>query len=182
MKNLTYLAAASILFLGVSACNNQKDASADATEATSNNQEMVVVEKPAVKSGKYINLSTGQDVYIISDSISGVAIDSLSRSPIQFYYDPITLDTLYANGLIVNNMLINDGDGKYRLDDTKIKIDGDEIKIKNGDSKIKIDGDDMKIKDENGKIKIDDNEEFKSKDANGKVKIDEKGMKVKPNN
>ena len=182
MKNLTYLAAASILFLGASACNNQKDASADATEASNNNQEMAVVQKPVVKSGKYINLSTGQDVYIISDSISGIAIDSLSRSPIQFYYDPVTLDTLYANGLVVNNMLINDGDGKYRLDDTKIKIDGDEIKIKNGGSKIKIDGDDMKIKDPNGKTKVDDNEEFKSKDANGKVKIDEKGMKVKPNN
>ena len=184
MKNLTYLAAASILFLGVSACNNQKDASADtdSTEAINDNQEMVVAEKPAVKSGKYINLSTGKDVYIISDSLSGVAIDSLSRSPIMFYYNPITLDTLYANGLVVNNMLINDGDGKYRLDDTKIKIDGDEIKIKNGDSKIKIDGNDMKIKDANGKTKVDDNEEFKTKDADGKVKIDEERIKVKPSN
>jgi hypothetical protein len=182
MKNLTCLAAASILLLGVSACNNQKNASADATEAINNNNEMTVVDKPIIKAGKYINLSTGADVYIIRDSISGVAIDSLSRNPVQFYYDPITLDTLFANGLVVNNMLINDGDGKYRLDDTKIKIDGDEIKIKNGDSKIKIDGDDRKIKDENGKIKVDDNEEFKSKDANGKVKIDEKGMKVKPSN
>jgi len=166
MKNLTYLAAASILFLGVSACNNQKGASDDESSTNVDNQEMTVVDKPVVRSGQYINLSTGEDVYIISDSISGVAIDSISRSPIQFYYDPITLDTLFANGLIVNNMLINDGDGKYRLDDTKIKIDGDEIKIKTGDSKIKIDGDDMKTKDENSKTKVDDNEEIKVKPRN----------------
>lgn len=182
MKNLTYIAALAILFLGATACNNQKDASADASEATEDNQEMVVVDKPTVKAGKYINLTTGEDVYIISDTLTGVAIDSLSRSPIMFYYDPITLDTLYANGFVVNNMLINEGDGKYRLDDTKIKIDGDEIKIKTGDSKIKIDGDDMKIKDENGKTKVDDNEEFKTKDADGKVKIDEDGGKSKPKN
>lgn len=180
MKNSIYTIAAALLILGVSACNNQKEASDD--QSTEGTDEMVVVSKPVIKSGKYIDLSTGSEVYIINDTLTGVAIDSISRTPVQFYYDPVTLDTLYANGFVVNNMLINEGDGKYKLDDTKIKIDGDEIKIKTGNSKIKIDGDDMKMKDENGKTKVDDNEEFKSKDENGKVKIDEEGMKVKPSN
>lgn len=40
---------------------------------------------------------------------------------------------------------------------TKVKRDGDEIKIKFPDGdKIKIDGDEMKIKDEDGKVKIED--------------------------
>jgi RNase P/RNase MRP subunit p29 len=57
-------------------------------------------------------------------------------------------------------------DGKWMLDETKVKRDGDKIKIKYEDgTKIKIDGEEMKLKDEDGKIKIDGD-----------------SIKVKPNN
>jgi hypothetical protein len=109
-----------------------------------------------VKSGSYVNLNTGENVYVIPDPITGVAIDSITQIPIEFYYNPITLDTIYQNGLTVNHMLINLGDGKYKLDDMKIKIDGDEIKIKTDTSKIKVDGTDMKVKSGDQKTKITD--------------------------
>ena len=64
-------------------------------------------------------------------------------------------DTLYQTGIVVNHAIMR-ADGKWMLDDTKIKRDGDQIKIKFPDGdKIKVDGDEMKSKDEDGKIKVD---------------------------
>ncbi len=139
------------------ACNNAKNTSEE-SDSTMNGSEdgMMIVEKPTVQAGEYVNLSTGQKVYVIADPMTGVAIDSITQIPIEFYYNPITLDTIYQNGLRVNNMLINLGDGKYKLDDMKIKIDGDEIKIKSDSSKVKIDGTEMKIKSGDQKTKVTD--------------------------
>ncbi|MBU0697449.1 MAG: hypothetical protein KKE39_13140 [Bacteroidetes bacterium] len=139
------------------ACNNAKNTSNESDSTINTSEEgMMKVDKPTVKSGSYVNLSTGKKVYVIPDPITGVAIDSITQIPIEFYYNPITLDTIYQNGLTVNHMLINLGNGKYKLDDMKIKIDGDEIKIKTDTSKIKIDGTDMKIKSGDQKTKITD--------------------------
>jgi hypothetical protein len=140
------------------ACNNkQKSASKEADSSVNrSNDGMVTIKKSTVKSGSYVNLNTGENVYVIPDPITGVAIDSITQIPIEFYYNPITLDTIYQNGLTVNHMLINLGDGKYKLDDMKIKIDGDEIKIKTDTSKIKVDGTDMKVKSGDQKTKITD--------------------------
>ncbi|MBC7652944.1 MAG: hypothetical protein H7098_00555, partial [Oligoflexus sp.] len=138
---LGMMAAVSIL----TACNNdKKDASknGDSTSVSMDaNDSMTTMDKPVVKPGKYKNLSTGEDIEITRDETTGIAVDSKTQLPVQFYYDPITLDTLYQNGMKVNNMLVSLGDGKYKLDDMKIKIDGDEIKIKTDTSKIKIDND-----------------------------------------
>ena len=145
------------------ACNNNKnnDAEDDSTmyEALSNED----MNDSEVVPGKYVNLSTNEEVYIIRDSTTGVAIDSITMIPVEFYYDPVSRDTLYQTGMRVNNMLIKEGEGKYKLDDTKIKIDGDEMKIKDDSSKLKIDGDEMKIKTPDGKTKIDDDGEVKVK-------------------
>lgn len=140
------------------ACNNNQKSTSKEVDSTRNgsNDGMITIKKSTVKSGTYVNLSTGQKVYVIADPITGVAIDSITQIPIEFYYNPITLDTIYQNGLTVNHMLINLGNGKYKLDDMKIKIDGDEIKIKTDTSKIKIDGTDMKIKSGDQKTKITD--------------------------
>jgi len=175
---LSLLMAASVF----AACNNNKNASEDADSMANVSEDgMVMVEKPTVKSGEYVNLSTGEKVYVIPDPITGVAIDSITQIPIEFYYDPITLDTLYQNGLPVNNMLVSLGDGKYKLDDMKIKIDSDKIKIKTDTSKIKVDGEEMKIKSGDEKTKI-DGSEMKMKSDDGKVKVEDDGTKVKPAN
>jgi len=173
------LAALAIVF---TACNNDKKIEDNNTESANvDNDGMVVVAKPTVKEGEYVSLISGEKVNIIADPTTGIAVDSKTQIPVEFYYDPITLDTLYQNGMVVNRMLIKEGDGKYKLDDMKIKIDGDEIKIKTDTSKIKIDGDDMKIKSGDDKTKMDE-QQMKVKSEEGKVKIDEEGVKVKPSN
>ena len=165
-----------LIAMAAVACNNdaKEDVNESTTDANYNEVDadgMKRVAKPVVKPGKYIDLTTGTEVEIIADPTTGIAINSGTQIPVQFYYDPVTLDTIYQNGLVVNSMLINEGDGKYRLDDMKIKIDGDEIKIKTDTSKLKIDGGDMKYKTDGEKIKVDD-DEIKIKDAKGKTKID----------
>ncbi|MDP1795813.1 MAG: hypothetical protein Q8K53_00720, partial [Daejeonella sp.] len=83
------------------------------------------------------------------------AIDSIKKVPVEFYLNNAG-DTLFQNGLVVNHAIMK-ADGKWMLDETKIKRDGDQIKIKFEDGdKIKIDGEDMKIKDADGKIKVED--------------------------
>lgn len=172
-----------IIGLGaLASCNNDKSASTDVDSTMDVNSDgMVRVEKPTVRSGEYVNLSSGQKVYIIADPATGIAVDSITQIPVEFYYDPITLDTIYQNGLVVNRMLINQGDGKYKLDDMKIKIDGDEIKIKTDSTKIKMDKDTYKEKTSDGKTKITD-DAAKMKSDDGKVKVTEDNVKVKPNN
>lgn len=110
---------------------------------------------------KYQNLASGEKVYIIKDSVSGVAIDSITREPVLLYVDLDTRDTIYGTtGKIVNNAVIRNEDGTYIVDESKLKIDGAEINVGQGegDVKIKIDGDEMKIKTDDKKIKIDGDE------------------------
>jgi hypothetical protein len=175
-----------LLAVATVACNNDSrndtsDLTTDSSTTELDENGMTRVPTPVVKAGKYVDLTTGEEIEVIADPVTGIALNSKTQIPVQFYYDPITLDTIYQNGLVVNTMLIKEGDGKYRLDDMKIKIDGDEIKIKTDSSKLKIDGGDMKFKSGDNKIKTDD-DEFKAKDANGKVKIDDGEIKTKPTN
>lgn len=136
------------------ACNSNpnKDMASDSTAYEST---MTTQTEAKVIPGSYTDLNSGKTVYIISDPQTGWAIDSISRVPVEFYIDN-SGDTLFQSGLVVNNAIMK-ADGKWMLDETKIKRDGDKIKIKFPDGdKIKIDGDNMKIKDEGGKTKIED--------------------------
>lgn len=111
------------------------------------------------KDAKFKNLATNEIVYVIKDSVSGEAIDSINKEPVLFYVDLETKDTINGKtGEVVNNAIIRTGDGTYVLDETKIKVADTEITIPSGDVKIKVDGDEMKIKTDEKKIKIDGNE------------------------
>jgi len=86
--------------------------------------------------------------------------------PVKFYVNTNTGDTIYGKGrFVVNGYIVRGEDGTYKLDDAKVKIDGDEIKIKDGDSKLKIDDDEMKFK-------KDDDYKAKSEGDSVKVKDD----------
>jgi hypothetical protein len=137
------------------ACNSKpnKETSSDSTayetSTTTGSTEAKVIP------GTYKDLNTGKTVYIISDPQTGYAVDSITRVPVEFYIDN-SGDTLYQNGLVVNNA-VTKADGKWMLDETKVKTNGDKMKIKyeNGD-KIKVNGSEMKSKDADGKIKVED--------------------------
>ncbi len=177
------------IFLGLAvtamlatACSNDKKTDETVNDDSySNDEGMVNAPKPEVREGEYVNLVSGEKVAIVRDSITGIAIDSKTQIPVEFYYDPVTLDTIYQNGMVVNGLLVKEGEGKYRLNDMKIKIDGDEIKIKSDSSKLKIDGDEMKMKTGDNKMKI-DGPDGKIKTEDTKMKVDNGEMKVKPRN
>ena len=164
------------------ACNNAQKAGDDSDTTVYNSDEgLTTVSKPEVKEGDYVNLISGEKVSIVRDPVTGIAVDSKTQIPVEFYYDPITLDTMYQSGMVVNRLLIKEGEGKYKLDNMKIKIDGDEIKIKTDSSKLKIDGDKMKMKSGDDKMKV-DGEDGKIKTSDTKIKVEDGETKVKPKN
>ncbi|MEJ7780448.1 MAG: hypothetical protein WKF68_12760 [Daejeonella sp.] len=165
MKNSLKILSAAMLSATFVACNSNPDG-ATTTDSTSmeSSSSMSMETEARVIPGSYTNLNTGKTVYIVSDPQTGWAIDSITRVPVEFYTNN-SGDTLFQTGLVVNQAIMQ-SDGKWMLDETKIKRDGNEIKIKYEDgSKVKMDGDDLKIKGEDGK-----------------VKVDEDTTKVKPNN
>ena len=99
------------------------------------------------------------------------------------FVDVSTGDTLYGpSGTIVNNALIQT-DGTWKLDEAKIKRDGDKVKIKTADEKLKMEDDEMKLKDGTSKLKTDE-DESKTKTPSTKEKSDmeDNESKTKPRN
>lgn len=137
------------------ACNSNPDG-VTTTDSTSmeSSSSMSMETEATVIPGSYTDLNSGKTVYIVSDPQTGWAIDSITRVPVEFYTNN-SGDTLFQTGLVVNQAIMK-SDGKWMLDETKIKRDGDKIKIKYEDgSKMKMDGDELKIKGEDGKVKVD---------------------------
>ena len=163
--------AASVAFF--TSCSNMSE-----TESTTSDSLSVegntVMTAPAASG--FIDPVTG--VAVTRDEATGFYINA-SGEPVEFYVDAMTMDTFYGKtGQNVNNAIIHDGDD-WRLDEAKIKVDGDEIKIKNADgSKTKIEDDEIKIKDANGKAKM-DGDETKIKTGDTKIKSSAEGTKVK---
>ena len=158
------------------ACNNDgttanNDSTADMDMSTTAGTEA------QVEPGTYVDLTTGKEVYIIRDEETGYATDSIAKVPVEFYVNTSTRDTIFRTGMVVNNLIVEE-DGKWKLDETKVKIDGDEIKIKDGDSKVKIDGEESKVKDGDYKKKV-DGDDVKIKDGDSKTKIEDGEVKQK---
>ncbi|SKB83978.1 hypothetical protein [Daejeonella lutea] len=157
MKNLLKVLSFAVVSSAIVACSN-KNAEDGATDTTmmSESTEMTTTSTAQVVPGSYTNLSTGKTVYIVADPTTGWAVDSITKVPVEFYIDN-SGDTLFQTGVVVNNAIMK-SDGKWTLDETKIKRDGDDIKIKNEDgSKVKIEADgDMKTKTDAGKVKVED--------------------------
>ena len=180
MKSIHGLLMGATITFALMACNNDErtanaateDADVDMTTTTTSTAREVVP-------GTYVDLNSGSEIYIIRDKTSGYATDSIAKVPVDFYINTSTNDTLYRTGMVVNNMLIEE-EGKWKLDETKVKVDGDEIKIKDGDSKVKIDGDESKTKDGDYKKKV-DGDDVKIKDGDSKIKIED-GVVTKKKN
>lgn len=170
MKNSLKILSVSLVAVLMS-CNN-KTKTADATSDSISMADVKAISAASeVIPGSYINLRTGKTVYIVKDAKTGYAVDSIEQIPVDFYINTATNDTLYMTGLVVNNAIIREEDGTWKLDETKIKIDGDKSKIKNGDYKEKINGEESKIKDGDYKEKV-DGEEGKIKDDDSKIKME----------
>jgi len=110
----------------------------------------------ACKHGRYYDLTAGRYIEVEKDD-RGQVINSKTHKPVHIYVDTKTNDTIYgATGKVINGYVVKTEDGKYKYEgddeykvkysDYKKKVDGDEVKIKDGDTKIKIDDGEKKIK------------------------------------
>lgn len=174
MKPIHGLLTGAAITFALMSCNSKHSADGDASsdsivESTDMSTTTTTATSHKVTAGNYLDLNSGKKVYIIPDSGSGYATDSIAKVPIEFYINPETNDTLDRTGMVVNNMLVQE-DGKWKLDETKVKIDGDKMKMKDGDSKTKINGDESKVKDGDYKQKM-DGDDGKIKDGDTKIKI-----------
>jgi hypothetical protein len=172
-KSFSLLSAA--LLLAFTSCNNNKNNTADTdTLSTSTESQSTMSTSNAsyeVKPGNYVDLKTGKKIYVVRDPQTGYAIDSIARTPIEFYFDPTTHDTIYQTGMIVNNSLVKTPKGDWTLsEDAKMKADGDKMKMKDGDTKIKVNGDESKVKSGDYKQKVDNDGSTKTKDGDTKTK------------
>lgn len=184
MKKL-FLSFAALSLLGFTACKNDTttgesamDSTAAATEMADNS--MTTTTTTRTFDGTYTDLSTGKSVQVRRDDSKGYMVDASTGAPIEFFVDMNTRDTFYGKtGTVVNNAIMMD-EGTYKLDDAKIKWDGEELKVKGDDSKEKITNDEYKYKDGDTKIKDNENE-YKAKSGDAKLKANEDGYKYKDN-
>jgi hypothetical protein len=125
----------------------------------------------------YIDLRTGQPVDLYYSPKNNMTYSIITNEPVDYYVNLATGDTVYGRGrYIVNNYLVRSADGMYSLDDKRIKIDRNEIKMKDGNMKFKMDKGKMKMKDEDGKWKM-DKDNSKMKTGGMKMKTDSSKMK-----
>ena len=129
----------------------------------------------------YRDLNTGETIDIWYDAVGIRTLNKKTGTPVEFYINTSTNDTVFGRGrFVVNSYVIKGEDGKWKLDDGKVKVDGDELKVKVGDQKFKIDGDDVKIKGNGVKAKTEDGEiKVKSKDGKAKYENDKTKVKTK---
>jgi len=128
---------------------------------------------------RYLDLNTRQPVELYYDPKARRTYSSITNEPVEFYVDMSTGDTIYGRGrYVVNNYIIRSEDGMYKLDANKIKMDKDEIKIKDGSKKLKMDKSDMKMKGPDVKMKG-DTTSGKMKTEDMKKKVDDGESKTK---
>jgi hypothetical protein len=80
----------------------------------------------------YIDLNTGKSFKVIYDQLNEI----YNRSDLfafDLYVNERTKDTMWLDeAIVVNNALVKDADGRYRIDGAKVKRDGDSYKVKTG--------------------------------------------------
>ena len=122
-------------------------------------------ENATSTSQRYVDPNTGAPVDLYYNAHEKMTYNRETDKPVQFYVNTNTGDTVYGRGrYVVNGYIIRGEDGLFRLDDAKVEVDDDEIKIKGENGKLKIDDDEIKYKDDDVKIKKESGEPAKVKE------------------
>ena len=117
-------------------------------------------------SQRYIDPNTGASLNLREDTATGLMVNEKTGKPVSMYVDTKNDDTIYGRtGKVINGKIRRNeiGDGKYTYvyidaddDNSKVKNEDGEYKIKDGDYKKEVEKDgDITIKDGDTKIKID---------------------------
>jgi hypothetical protein len=174
IKQLLVITCSAVILASCGEANSENNTPAD-TAATA--EQPATMENTQSTNTKYVDLKTGQPVDLYYNSKKKRTYAESNNEPVDLYVNVATGDTIYGKGrYVVNNYIVKTEDGAYKLDNKKIKIDGDEIKIKDGDKKFKMEDGEMKIKDGDEKMKVDADEsklktdEMKTKTEDGETK------------
>jgi hypothetical protein len=140
----------------------QTDTTAKRTDSSSVNRDTISSTWPK-QDFTVTALSTNAPIEVVYDTVNFVTLNRTTNTPLDFYILN-NVDTIHGpTGLVVNGLIMRAPDGTYKLDSGKVKVDGDEIKIKMADGR--------KVKWENGKMKI------KEWGTKAKSKADKEKMK-----
>ena len=185
MKKTNFYIASLALVAGLGACNNTGSGTTgpgdtavlrpgDSTITTTTTVTTThhryagnFVPQPDIK---YLDLRTRKQVTVHIDTVRGEVVNAETNEPLDLFVDPVKHDTIYGmTGSVVNNYIIKDESGAYRVDTVRINtvevhtvtaepemqttVNG---KYKEKDNKTKLKTDDQKIKEKNGVIKVKD--------------------------
>jgi hypothetical protein len=155
MKRIKQVFAIAGSVLVIAACQNPDQ-----------NQERIANEGPST-SQRYIDPNTGAPVDLYYNAHEKMTYNRETNKPVDLYVNT-SGDTVYGKGrFVVNGYIIRGEDGIFRLDNSRVEMDGDELKIIGDNGKLKIDDGEMKFKDENGN-------KYKRDGDDVKVKKDDK--------
>lgn len=132
------------------------------------------------KSYTYVDLNTGETISLYYDTLKWVTVNKTTSLPVDYYiirYDDRTdYDTVHGvTGIITNGLIVKTDEG-WTFDDTKVKWDGTELKMKDRyGRKVKWEAGEMKIKDWNSKYKTEEGDDAKYKQEWDKIKWKEDG-------
>lgn len=132
MRNqFIYVFGATIFF--IISCNNTSTTSADNSSAT----PIAKVDSNEIQMPEYYDLETSRPVDVTMDSITNQYEDISTNKSLTYYYDGVSHDTFDIHGRIINNAIIF-SNGKYAIDETKVKSNIDSFKIRTADMKKKM--------------------------------------------
>jgi hypothetical protein len=131
-----------------------------------------------------IDLNTGETIDVYYDTGNWRTVNKATSQPVDFYVisytNAATYDTVHGvTGLIVNNLMRKNEEGKWTFDEAKVKWDGNELKMKDKyGRKVKWDEGKLKIKDWNSKYKSEKGDDTKMKQEWDKIKWKDDEIKI----
>lgn len=82
-----------------------------------------------------VDLNTGTPIDVYYDTEKYITINRVNHQPVDYYIVNNVDTVMGTTGLVVNGMLIRTPEGKYRLDENKVRISGDELEVVNPQGK-----------------------------------------------
>jgi hypothetical protein len=122
-----------LLILGLSAFSFLGHQQVQATLAAENKDENTTSSSSKFSEADiYLDLNTGKTFQVIYDGLN----ELYNRSDLfafDLFVNTRTKDTLWLeDAILVNNALVRDASGKFKVDPMKVKRDGNSYKVKSG--------------------------------------------------
>ena len=135
MKKIRICIAAIIFFTVAAACNNNPGTPGNADSTAMNPGDSSVTKTTTTvithhrytgnftpqPNVKYLDLKTKKEVVVKIDTVRGEVVNTETDEPIDLLVEPVKHDTIYGQtGTVVNNYIIKDENGTYRVDTVRI--------------------------------------------------------------